>query len=59
MLEELDLFANNLTGPIPPELGNLTMLEFVSLIGNDLSGCIPAAFPDVWVINSSLARCEQ
>ena len=31
----------NLTGPIPPELGNLASLESLSLSGHDLTGSIP------------------
>ena len=38
---ELSLLDNNLSGPIPPELGNLANLEFLSLAFNDLSGPIP------------------
>ena len=33
--------ANDLSGSIPPELGNLTGLETLSLSGNALSGSIP------------------
>ena len=36
----LGLDGNALTGPIPPELGNLTALEWLSLV-NDLTGPIP------------------
>jgi len=35
------LAANSLTGPIPPELGNLRSLEAMLLEGNDLAGPIP------------------
>jgi len=38
---KLTLGNNNLTGTIPPELGNLTNLELLSLYGNDLTGTIP------------------
>ncbi len=37
----LSLWENNLTGPIPPELGNLTLLTDLELASNDLSGPIP------------------
>ena len=39
---ELDLFANQLSGDIPVELGNLISLQGLSLGGNQLSGDIPA-----------------
>ena len=31
-----------LTGPIPPELGNLSKLYALELGGNQLTGCVPA-----------------
>ena len=37
----LALGSNDLSGPIPPELGNLTGLEGVDLYSNGLSGPIP------------------
>ena len=37
----LDLHGNELSGPIPPELGGLSNLERLNLNGNDLSGAIP------------------
>ena len=37
----LDLYANQLSGAIPPELGNLANLAGLSLAGNQLSGAIP------------------
>ena len=39
----LDLNANDLTGPIPPELGNLAKLWDLSLYTNALTGPIPPA----------------
>ena len=38
---ELFLEANNLEGPIPPEIGNLTKLKVLSLIRNKLNDTIP------------------
>ncbi len=38
---ELNLAANQLTGSIPPELGNLTGLTFLDLNSNQLTGSIP------------------
>ena len=37
----LRLDYNQLTGSIPPEIGNLTNLEYVSLTDNQLTGSIP------------------
>ena len=38
----LDLFGNDLAGPIPPELGNLANLQSLGMARNDLTGPIPA-----------------
>ena len=38
----LDLSWNGLTGPIPPELGQLTNLQRLDLSGNGLTGPIPS-----------------
>ena len=38
---QLDLHVNNLTGPIPPELGALTNLDTLYLYSNNLTGPIP------------------
>lgn len=40
-LTNLSLWENNLTGPIPPELGNLDSLIFLDLHDNQLTGPIP------------------
>ena len=42
-VRSLFLSQNQLNGEIPPELGNLSNLETLSLWGNQLSGEIPAA----------------
>ena len=38
----LDLYANQLTGSLPAELGNLINLTYLSLHTNQLAGTIPA-----------------
>ncbi len=40
---KLSLINNQLTGSIPPELGNLTNLQTLSLINNQLTGSIPTS----------------
>ncbi|WP_420438362.1 hypothetical protein [Candidatus Palauibacter sp.] len=40
-VQELALPANGLTGPVPPEIANLTELEAVDLGGNGLVGELP------------------
>lgn len=40
-VEGIDLYDNNLTGMIPPELGNLTNLVELQLSRNQLTGSIP------------------
>ena len=37
----INLESNNLAGPIPADLGNLTYLESLDMSGNSLSGTIP------------------
>ncbi len=41
---ELHLHQNNLSGPMPRELGNLTNLTWLTLGSNNLSGSIPSEF---------------
>ena len=43
----LNLYSNRLSGSIPSELGNLTNLEELYLSGNELRGCVPAAWRNV------------
>ena len=38
----LRLQSNNLAGPLPPELANLTNLKFLQLQGNEITGEVPA-----------------
>ena len=40
---EVGLSANGLSGPLPPEIANLTQLRLMDLAGNDLSGRLPSA----------------
>ena len=35
--------SNQLSGQIPPELGNLAYLEVLDLADNQLSGCVPSS----------------
>ena len=44
---ELDLTENQLSGPIPTELVNLTNLRILRLIDNQLSGCIPIGLREI------------
>ena len=37
----LNIFRNNLSGSIPPELGNLTMVERLGFYDNELTGTVP------------------
>ena len=37
----LDLFRNNVSGSMPPELGNLTMVESLGFYDNALTGAVP------------------
>ena len=41
------LWSNDLSGPIPPELGNLGSVEDLDVFGNDLSGPIPPEFGEL------------
>ena len=43
----LELGTNNLTGPIPPELGKLTRLKELTLAHNSLTGSIPPELGDL------------
>ena len=45
-ITELQLPTNDLSGEIPPELGNLSNLTGLWLSGNELSGCVPRSLED-------------
>ena len=53
---ELRLRGNELSGAIPPELGNLTKLRYLNLDSNELSGEIPPELGDLFRL-SSLSLC--
>ena len=44
---ELDLRDNQLSGPIPSELGNLAYLQRLELRDNQFSGCVPVKLFDM------------
>ena len=53
-VSELTLDSNDLSGPVPARLGDLTSLEVLDLSWNDLSGPIPAALgrlENLWWLN--------
>ena len=52
---ELILSGNQLSGEIPPELGNLAKLTRLILSGNQLNGCVPASLQGKAV--SDLPHC--
>ena len=45
---QLDIEANQLTGPIPPELGDLSRLTWLNLARNQLTGPIPPELGDLY-----------
>lgn len=58
---ELDLSANGLNGPIPPQLGSLSNLQRLLLYENQLSGSIPsqlgnlANLREIWIYDNQLS----
>jgi len=49
--DSLDLGYNQLTGSIPPEIGNLTNLNYLDLGGNQLTGEIPSEIGNLTNLN--------
>lgn len=45
----LELSNNNLVGAIPPQLGHLKGLEWLSLFGNHLTGTVPESLIQRWL----------
>ena len=54
---ELDLRNNELTGPIPPEIGYLTNLTYLDLRYNELTGSIPSEIGNL--TNLTILRLEN
>ena len=42
-MERLSLASNQLSGELPPELGNLSNLGGLTIGRNQLSGCVPSS----------------
>ena len=58
----MNLGVNHLTGSIPPEMVGLQSLVDLSLYQrypHELSGCVPAELPEIWVYESRLERCQD
>lgn len=49
---EIAIYSNNLTGNVPPELGNLTNLTNFEIAYNQLSGSIPPEFSNLSNLSS-------
>ena len=50
-LEDLSLYKNQLTGSIPPELGNLNSLVYLFLDDNQLTGSLPISIEQLGNLN--------
>ncbi|KAK0571606.1 hypothetical protein LWI29_018774 [Acer saccharum] len=48
----IDLSCNKLTGGIPPQIGNLSMIHTLNLSHNNLTGSIPSTFSNLKQIES-------
>ncbi|XP_058087812.1 LRR receptor-like serine/threonine-protein kinase SIK1 [Magnolia sinica] len=47
-----------LTGPIPPELGNMSKLSYLQLNNNELVGSIPAELGQLELFELCMAKIE-
>jgi len=56
---ELDLYNNQLTGSIPPEIGNLTNLTYLNLGNNQLTGSIPSEIGNLTNLTSLSLMINQ
>ncbi|XP_039029811.1 receptor-like protein 36 [Hibiscus syriacus] len=59
-LENVDASDNNLSGPIPNCLGNLSTLQYLDLQGNNFSGILPkfSKASQLWFLKVSKNRLE-
>ena len=55
----MDLYENNLSGPIPAELGGMDSLRVLSLYGNRLSGRIPRELGNLSTLEIMRLQREQ
>mmetsp|Transcript_1989 Transcript_1989/g.6475 ORF Transcript_1989/g.6475 Transcript_1989/m.6475 type:complete len:252 (+) Transcript_1989:129-884(+) len=55
-LDELYLYGNKITGPIPTQLGQLTALTSLALTGNKLTGTFPLALCNIMPKNKCSAK---
>ena len=55
----MDLYNNQLTGSIPPEIGNLTNLVWLGLYDNQLTGGIPSEIGNLTNLTSLILSGNQ
>lgn len=51
-LEDIFVFQNELTGPIPPELANMQNLQQLDLAGNELTGPVPPEIGSIGLLRT-------